>query len=97
MPRQTSPGSGSDRETAETEPSLLALYLFDLRAEYEGQLRTLTKVQRWIEEYRATSEPEQRRNSLLMLQQCAKEMQAASGVIQSALGEAIRQIEGLPL
>ena len=82
-----------DREsTPEDLQSLLAVYLLDLRGQYEAQLRSLTTAQRAIEEYRAADGPEKRTQTLSVLRQQLQLLRAAVVTVTEALTEADREI-----
>ena len=82
-----------DREsTPEDLQSLLAIYLLDLRGQYEAQLRSLTTAQRALEEYRAADGPEKRTQTLSGLRQQLQLLRAATGTVIEGLNEADREV-----
>lgn len=76
--------------------SLLALYLIDLRAQYEAELRSLTEAQRALEQYRASSTDEARRQFKLALRTMLHRLDTDNRSVRDALVEALRQAEMLP-
>ena len=74
-------------------PSLLALYLLDLRTEYEMELHALTRWQRHLEEFRMAAEEEYRRQSFVMMERQATELKNSNESIRKALEEADHQME----
>ena len=85
----------SDPETPETPESLqslLAVYLLDLRAQYEAQLRALTAAQRALEEHRAADGPEKRTQTLSVLRQQLQLLRAATDIVMDGLTEADREV-----
>jgi hypothetical protein len=82
-----------DRETTpEDLESLLAVYLLDLRGQYEAQLRALTTAQRALEEYRSADGPEKRTQTLSVLRQQLQLLRAATATVSDGLTEAEREI-----
>jgi hypothetical protein len=72
--------------------SLLAVYLLDLRGQYEAQLRSLTTAQRALEEYRAAEGPEKRTQTLSILRQQLQLLRAATATVTDGLTEADREV-----
>jgi hypothetical protein len=71
-----------DHETTpEDLESLLAVYLLDLRGQYEAQLRALTTAQRALEEHRAADGPEKRIQTLSVLRQQLQLLRAATAAV----------------
>ena len=82
-----------DRETtSEDLESLLAVYLLDLRGQYEAQLRALTAAQRALEEYRAADGPEKRTQTLSVVRQQLQLLRAATATVTDGLTEAERDV-----
>jgi hypothetical protein len=73
--------------------SLLAVYLLDLRSQYEAQLRDLTAAQRALEEMRAADGPEKRTQSAATLRQRIQLLRAANTTVGDALTEAEREVD----
>ena len=71
--------SGADR---------LALYLLDLRSEYEAELRLLTEVQRQIERFRSARTDAVRSRAKDVLVQQMRLLEGANQSIASVLDEA---------
>jgi septal ring factor EnvC (AmiA/AmiB activator) len=71
--------------------SLLALYLIDLRAQYEAELRSLTQAQRALEQYRGSSTDEARRQFRSTLMTELRRLETDNGSVRHALTEALRQ------
>ena len=78
--------------TPEDLQSLLAVYLLDLRGQYEGQLRSLTTAQRALEEYRSADGPEKRTQTLSVLRQQLQLLRAATAAVTDGLTEAEREV-----
>jgi hypothetical protein len=72
--------------------SLLAVYLLDLRSQYESQLRELTAAQRALEELRAADGPEKRVQSHAVLSQRIQLLRATNQTVAEGLTEAEREI-----
>ena len=82
-----------DRETTpEDLESLLAVYLLDLRGQFEAQLRSLTTAQRALEEYRAAEGPEKRTQTLSVVRQQLQLLRAATTTVTDGLTEADREV-----
>jgi hypothetical protein len=83
-----------DRDPTPSEDleSLLAVYLLDLRGQYEGQLRALTTAQRAMEEYRAADGPEKRIQTLSVLKQQFQLLRASNTAVADGLTEAEREV-----
>jgi hypothetical protein len=77
----------------ESTPAMLALYLLDLRAQYELELRLLTRLQRLLEEFRGAEASEPRRHTYVGLEQQMKALRSAHRTIDDALAGAEQQLE----
>ena len=66
----------------------LALYLLDLRSEYEAELRLLTEVQRGLERFRGARTAGVRARAKEMLTQQMRLLDGANRSIGDVLGEA---------
>jgi len=66
----------------------LALYLLDLRSEYEAELRLLTEVQRQLERFRGARSNAVRARARDVLKQQMRLLIGANESIGSVLGEA---------
>jgi hypothetical protein len=75
--------------------TLLALYLIDLRAQYEAELRSLTEAQRALEQYRASSTDEARRQFKHTLRTQLQHLDTDNRSVRDALTDALRQAEML--
>jgi hypothetical protein len=73
--------------------SLLALYLIDLRAQYEAELRSLTQAQRALEQYRGSGTDEARRQFKSALQTELRRLETDNRSVRDALAEAGRQAD----
>jgi hypothetical protein len=80
-----------DGPTFEDLSSLLALYLLDLRAQYEAELRSLTAAQRALEHYRTAATDEARRQFKITLSTELRALAATSEAVRDGLNEALRQ------
>jgi hypothetical protein len=80
-----------DVPAAEDLSSLLALYLIDLRAQYEAELRSLTAAQRALERYRTAATDEARRQFKITLSNELRALDATSEAVRDGLNEALRQ------
>ena len=78
--------------TPEDLESLVAVYLLDLRGQYEAQLRALTTAQRALEEFRAADGPEKRIQTLSVLRQQLQLLRAANATVVDGLIEAEREV-----
>ena len=74
-------------------PPTLPAYLWDLRAQLEAQLRCLTKIQRWVDEFAALSPPQQSSRSSEIIENLT-EILTTSDVVRRVTAEAISSIEG---
>ena len=83
--------SDSDSSPEDLE-SLLAVYLLDLRSQYEAQLRALTTAQRALEEFRAAEGPEKRTQTLSVLRQQLQLLRATTAAVTDGLTEADREV-----
>ena len=81
------------KTTPEDLESLLAVYLLDLRSQYEAQLRALTTAQRALEEFRAAEGPEKRTQTLSVLRQQLQLLRGATTVVADGLTEAEREVD----
>jgi septal ring factor EnvC (AmiA/AmiB activator) len=72
--------------------SLLALYLIDLRAQYEAELRSLTQAQRALEQHRGSSTDEARRQFKSTLLTELRRLETDNRSVRDALTEAARQV-----
>jgi len=81
------------KDQPEDLESLLAVYLLDLRGQYEAQLRALTAAQRALEEFRAADGPEKRTQTLAVLGQQLQLLHASNTVVTAGLTEAERELE----
>jgi hypothetical protein len=75
--------------------SMLAVYLLDLRAQYELELRLLTKLQRALEEFRAPTRPEPQRHLYVELEEQVKALRYAHRTIEEGLLETETQLRHL--
>ena len=71
--------------------SLLAVYLLDLRAQYEAEMRLLTEAHRQIERYR-TGASEAKLQARASLLQNLNLLVTANTTIRDGLEEAINQV-----
>ncbi len=78
-------------DVPEDLPHLLAVYLLDLRSQYERQLRELTAAQRALEEMRSGDGHEKRVQSHTLLQQRIRSLRAINATVLDALAEAERE------
>jgi len=86
----TNPPDGDS--SPENLESLLAVYLLDLRSQYEAQLRALTTAQRALEEFRAAEGPEKRTQTLSVLRQQLQLLRAATATVTDGLMDADREV-----
>jgi hypothetical protein len=75
--------------------SMLAVYLLDLRAQYELELRLLTKLQRALEEFRAPTRAEPQRHLYVQLEDQVKALRYAHRTIEEGLAETEHQLRQL--
>src|SRR5690348_8966162 len=75
--------------------SVIAVYLIDLRAEYEAELRALTKMQRHFEEFRRASRDEERRQAFLLVCNALAALRTSNGSIDRALVDAATQLNSI--
>jgi hypothetical protein len=75
--------------------SMLAVYLLDLRAQYELELRLLTKLQRALEEFRAPTRAEPQRHLYVQLEEQVKALRYAHRTIEEGLAETENQLRQL--
>lgn len=73
----------------------MALYLLDLRSEYEAELRLLTEVQRALERFRTAGTTAVRARAKAMLTQQLQLLGGANRSIRDALAEAAPRIRAL--
>ena len=85
------PGPNANDQPEDLE-SLLAVYLLDLRGQYEAQLRALTTAQRALEEFRAADGPEKRTQTLSVLGQQLQLLHASNTTVTEGLREAEREV-----
>jgi len=74
-------------------PPTLPPHLWDLRAQLEAQLRCLTKIQRWVDEFSALSPRQQATRSIEIVENLT-EILTTSDVVRRVAGAAISTIEG---
>ena len=79
----------------EDAASLLAIYLIDLRAQYEANLRILTNAQRYVEQHRAAATDDARRQFKHSAGTELRALQTANTTVRDARHEAMRQVEVL--
>ena len=82
----------NDKDKPEDLESLLAVYLLDLRGQYEAQLRALTTAQRALEDFRAADGPEKRTQTLSVLRQQLQLLRSANTTVVDGLTEAEREV-----
>jgi hypothetical protein len=91
------PGAAGGDERAEDdrlirEPdSTLALHLWDLRAQLEAQLRCLTKVHRWVDDFPtlpAEQRAQQKREILENLEEIRSTSEIVRGIATAAISAA---------
>lgn len=75
--------------------SILAVYLIDLRSEYESELRELTKLQRYLEDFRRASREEERRQLFVLMTGAIESLRTANKSVSHALADAFGQISQL--
>jgi hypothetical protein len=75
--------------------SALAVFLINLRAQYEAQLRELTGAQLDLELYRSASSDPQRRQSVVGLRAHLRNLKNATESVTDTLAEAIREADEL--
>lgn len=76
--------------------TILGAYLWDLRAQCEAQLRSLTAVQRLLDDYRQADSPESRRAAEQQLQAHLQLVLEANATIRKTTLDAIEQATLLP-
>jgi hypothetical protein len=75
-------------------PPTLPAYLWDLRAQLEAQLRCLTKIQRWVDEFSELSPRQQPGRSKEIIENL-REILTTGDLVRRVTGEAIASVEGL--
>jgi hypothetical protein len=75
---------------------VLAAYLWDLRAQCESQLRSLTVAQRLLDQYRDAPTDSERSAATRELRADLREVVRANTAIRDSASEALRQAEILP-
>jgi hypothetical protein len=70
----------------------LPVHLWDLRAQLEAQLRCLTKIQRWVDEFSALS-PRQQSTRHREITENLTEILTTSDLVRRIAGDAISSIE----
>jgi hypothetical protein len=85
----------TDHPPAEDLSSLLALYLIDLRSQYEAELRSLTNAQRSLEQYRGATTDEARRQFKITVLTELRMLDTVKESVRDALKEALRQADKL--
>ena len=80
---------------AEDLSSLLALYLIDLRSQYEAELRSLTNAQRSLEQYRTATTDEARRQFKITVLTELRMLDTVKESMGDALKEALQQADKL--
>jgi hypothetical protein len=76
--------------------SLISAYLWDLRAQCEEQLRSLTKAQRRIEEYRVATTALSLAEAKGRLQEALADVTRTNAEIRESVKDTVKHVDELP-